>query len=79
MKDTKQAVAAGKIKAKEFKALQAAHPGEGEKSKKGKRRTTKARIEKKVKADVLKAQEEAAAAAAAVATVTIPLNPQANK
>ena len=70
MKDNPQAVAAGKTKAREFEALQAAHPGREGKANKGKCCTTKERIKKKVKAAVLRAQEEAVAATATAATTT---------
>ena len=70
MKGNKQAVATGKIKAKEFNAVQAAHPGGGGKSKKDKYRMITKRVEKKVKAAVCNTQEVAAAAAATAATTT---------
>ena len=69
-KDDPQAVATGKVRAAEFKALQAANPGAGGgKSKRGKRKTNKEHTEKKIAAAVLKAQEEAAATAAVATTV----------
>ena len=78
MNDDAHSVAVRKVKAKEFKALQAAHHGDGGKSKKGKCRT-KGRIEKKVKATICKAQEDTVAAATTVATATTPQTPRANK
>ena len=69
-KDSPQAVAAGKIRAAEFRTLKAAHPGSRRNSKRGKRKTNKNRMEKKIVADVLKAQEEDAATDDAVDNAT---------
>ena len=67
-KDDPQAVATGRVKTAEFKDLQAACPGGRGKSKRGKRKSDKERMEKKIAAAVLKAQEEAADTAAAATT-----------
>ena len=72
-KDEPKAVTAGKVRAAEFKALQAANPGGGEHPKYRKRKTNKERMEKKIAVAVLKAQEGAAATAAA-ATTTVATN-----
>jgi hypothetical protein len=76
MKDDCHAFAAGKVNGVEFKALQAAYPCRGGgTSKRGKHRSNKKRIERKVQAVVLKAQEEAAAVATAPTANTPPTSP----
>ena len=57
-KDGPQAVAACNVRAAEFKAFKAPNPGSRGKSKCGKGKTNKERLDKKIAAAVLKAQEE---------------------
>ena len=69
-KDGPKVVPAGKVRPAALKAVQAAHPVGGEKSKRRKRRISKETIKKKIAVIVLEAQKVAVSTATAATTTT---------